>query len=136
MSATIQIVLVICIAVVLVVDVLNIRKNGQLQQHIDVCTDLHKQLLALLVEQEDVISAELDVLCEDLWNNKVDKLAMQFTEMSKEEDVNYCPFHGQMIYAYREWQNEMSARIKHIKRKQANMTNKMKSILDVNYNKE
>ena len=130
----IQIILFVCIVIVLVVDILNIRKNGQLQLKIDSCADLHRQLLAMVIEQEDVISSELDTLYEDLWSNKVDKLVMRASELDKNAET--CPVHDQIESAYREWQAETAAKIKHIKRKQVNMTSKMKSILDVDYDGE
>ena len=134
MSATMQIVLIICIAVVLVVDILNIKKNNQLQQKINICTELHKKLLAIIVEQEYVVGNELDRLINDLWDNKVDKLIQQAKVMGKEEEIILCPYHDQIIAAYREWQNETVAKIKYIKRKQSKMTKKMETILNINTN--
>ena len=132
MSATMQIVLIICIAVVVVVDILNIKKNNQLQQKINICTELHKKLLAIIVEQEYVVGNELDRLINDLWDNKVDKLIQQAKVMGKEEEIVLCPYHDQIIAAYREWQNETVAKIKYIKRKHSKMTKKMETILNIN----
>jgi pyruvate-formate lyase-activating enzyme len=66
-------------------------------------------------------------------NNKVDKLIQQAKEMGKEEEIILCPYHDQIIAAYREWQNETVAKIKYIKRKQSNMTKKMETILNIKY---
>lgn len=131
MSTTIQTILIICIAIVVIVNILNIKKNNQLQQKINICTELHKQLLAIIVEQEYVVSNELDKLIDDLWNNKVDKLIQQAKEMGKEEEIILCPYHDQVIAAYREWQNETVSKIKYIKRKQSNMTKRMETILNI-----
>jgi len=131
MSTTIQTILIICIAIVVIVNILNIKKNNQLQQKINICTELHKQLLAIIVEQEYVVSNELDKLIDDLWNNKVDKLIQQAKEMGKEEEIILCPYHDQVITAYREWQNETVSKIKYIKRKQSNMTKRMETILNI-----
>ena len=134
MSATMQIVLIICIAVVVVVDILNIKKNNQLQQKINICTELHKKLLAIIVEQEYVVGNELDRIINDLWDNKVDKLIQQAKVLGKEEEIVLCPYHDQIIAAYREWQNETVAKIKYIKRKHSKMTKKMETILNINTN--
>lgn len=134
MSATMQTILIICIAVVVVVDFLNIKKNNQLQQKINICTELHKKLLAIIIEQENVVGNELDRLINDLWDNKVDKLIQQAKEMGKEEEIILCPYHDNIIAAYREWQNETVAKIKYIKRKQSKMTKKMETILNINTN--
>lgn len=131
MSTTIQTILIICIAIVVIVNILNIKKNNQLQQKINICTELHKRLLAIIVEQEYVVSNELDKLIDDLWNNKVDKLIQQAKEMGKEEEIILCPYHDQVIAAYREWQNETVSKIKYIKRKQSNMTKRMETILNI-----
>jgi iron-sulfur cluster repair protein YtfE (RIC family) len=133
MSVTMQIILIICIAIVVVVDILNIKKNNQLQQKIDICAGLHKKLLAIIIQQENVVGNELDKLINDLWDNKVDKLIQQAKEMGKEEEIILCPYHDQIIAAYREWQNETVAKIKYIKRKQSNMTKKMETILNIKY---
>ena len=132
MSATMQLILIICVAIVLVVDILNIKKNNQLQRKINICTELHKQLLAIIVEQEYIVGNELDRLINDLWDNKVDKLIQQAKVMGKEEEIILCPYHDQIIAAYREWQNETVAKIKYIKRKQSKMTKKMETILNIN----
>lgn len=134
MSATMQTILIICIAIVVVVDILNIKKNNQLQHKINICTELHKQLLAIIVEQEYVVGNELDRLINDLWDNKVDKLIQQAKVMGKEEEIILCPYHDNIIAAYREWQNETVAKIKYIKRKQSKMTKKMETILNINTN--
>ena len=134
MSATMQLILIICVAIVLVVDILNIKKNNQLQRKINICTELHKQLLAIIVEQEYIVGNELDRLINDLWDNKVDKLIQQAKVMGKEEEIILCPYHDQIIAAYREWQNETVAKIKYIKRKQSKMTKKMETILNINTN--
>ena len=134
MSATMQTILIICIAIVVVVDILNIKKNNQLQQKINICTELHKRLLAIIVEQEYVVGNELDRLINDLWDNKVDKLIQQAKEMGKEEEIILCPYHDQVIAAYREWQNETVSKIKYIKRKQSKMTKRMETILNINTN--
>ena len=131
MSTTIQAALIVCIVIVLAVDVLNIRKNDQLQHQINLCTDLHKRLLSMVFEQEDAITSELDDLVNDIWDNKVDKLIMQAKELDKDSDINFCPFHEQVILAYRDWQNETAAKIKRLKRKQINMTKKLETILDI-----
>ena len=131
MSTTIQTILIICIAIVVIVNIFNLKKNNQLQQKINICTELHKQLLAIIVEQEYVVSNELDKLIDDLWNNKVDKLIQQAKEMGKEEEIILCPYHDQVIAAYREWQNETVSKIKYIKRKQSNMTKRMETILNI-----
>jgi pyruvate-formate lyase-activating enzyme len=75
----------------------------------------------------------LDKLIDDLWNNKVDKLIQQAKEMGKEEEIILCPYHDQVIAAYREWHNETVSKIKYIKRKQSNMTKKMETILNIKY---
>ena len=134
MSATMQLILIICVAIVLVVDILNIKKNNQLQRKINICTELHKQLLAIIVEQEYVVGNELDRLINDLWDNKVDKLIQQAKVLGKEEEIVLCPYHDQIIAAYREWQNETVAKIKYIKRKHSKMTKKMETILNINTN--
>ena len=134
MSATMQLILIICVAIVLVVDILNIKKNNQLQRKINICTELHKQLLAIIVEQEYIVGNELDRLINDLWDNKVDKLIQQAKVMGKEEEIILCPYHDQIIAAYREWQNETVAKIKYIKRKHSKMTKKMETILNINTN--
>ena len=131
MSTTIQTILIICIAIVVIVNILNIKKNNKIQQKINICTELHKRLLAIIVEQEYVVSNELDKLIDDLWNNKVDKLIQQAKEMGKEEEIILCPYHDQVIAAYREWQNETVSKIKYIKRKQSNMTKRMETILNI-----
>lgn len=133
MSSTIQLALILCVIVVLIVDVLNIIKNDKLKKQINVCSELHKQILAILVEQEDVISGELDVLYDDLWNNKIDKLMMQFEDICKDKDMKLCSYHDQFFNAYREFQSETAAKIKHIKRKQAAMNEKMKDTLEIKY---
>jgi hypothetical protein len=129
MSTTIQIVLFVCIVVVLAVDVLNIRKNTQLQEQINVCADLHRRLLGIVIEQEDVISTELDNLYNDIWGNNFEKLLMQMTEKAKCNEITLCPIHEQLISAYIEWQSYTAAKIKHIKRKQSSMTGRMKKTL-------
>ena len=132
MNNIIHVALILCIALVFLVDVLNIIKNHKLQSEINVCADLHRRLLAIIVEQEDVISAELDVLYEEIRNNKVDKLIMQISDYKGSDQVNLCPFHDQVISTYTEWQSQIASRIKHIKRKQSAMNEKMKNILNLN----
>ena len=132
MNNIIHVALILCIALVFLVDVLNIIKNHKLQSEINVCADLHRRLLAIIVEQEDVISAELDVLYEEIRNNKVDKLIMRISEYGGSDQVNLCPFHDQVISTYTEWQSQIASRIKHIKRKQSAMNEKMKNILNLN----
>ena len=132
MNNIIHVALILCIALVFLVDVLNIIKNHKLQSEINVCADLHRRLLAIIVEQEDVISAELDVLYEEIRNNKVDKLIMRISEYGGSDQVNLCPFHDQVIGTYTEWQSQIASRIKHIKRKQSAMNEKMKNILNLN----
>ena len=132
MSNTMQLALILCVVVVLFVDVLTIIKNDKLQSRINICSELHKRLLAALIEQEDVISTELDELYDELYNNKIDKLIMQISDMDKTEQVTLCPFHDQVISAYSEWQSELANKIKYIKRKQSFMIDKMKKTLEVN----
>ena len=132
-ATTVQLILIVCIIVVLAVDILNIRKNSQLQEKINMCAELHKQLLSIIIEQEDVITAELDSLSDELWNNKVDKLIVQIGDMNKNDQVTLHSYYEEILSAYREWQAETSAKIKHIKKKQANMTAKMRDILEINH---
>lgn len=134
MSSTIQIVLFVCVVVVLVVDILNIRKNSQLQQQINLCADLHRQLLGTVIEQEDAIINELDELYNQLWDNKLENLISQLSAMYKDKEISFCPYHNQVMTAYTEHQTELASKIKHIKRKQSYMTKRMRSILDPNDN--
>ena len=116
---------------VFAVDILNIRKNSQLQDKVNSCAELHRQLLGIVIEQEDMIGKDLDILYEELWNNKVEKLIMQISEMDKCGELKSCPLHSQVLSEYISWQSELGAKVKSIKRKQTNISNRMKEILDV-----
>ena len=60
-------------------------------------------------------------------------MIMQIGDMNKNDQVTLHSYYEEILSAYREWQTETSAKIKHIKKKQANMTAKMRDILEINH---